>query len=786
MDILGSYNQIYFPAQKVSSKIKNEDWYKRCVDAGESMLYYRNGLNREKQLEIERNYNIYNGLSIPEDMEKVFNPMDIEGITFPSEAKNYPICAPKIDLLIGEEYLRKDNWIIRSINESAISSKQEQQQKMVMDFVQEAISNQDISEDELQLEIQKLGKYLKYSWKDSNELSMSRLLHYVYKEQNLKKKFNEGMLDELVSSRELYRIDEVAGDLVVEKVDPRTMYMMGLSKDFKVEDSDILIHIQYLPVGKVVDEFHEFLKDEDIAYLEGGVSDKQGNSVLNYSYVNPRMYYPLSTSEQDPRMIEVDNGYTNYGFVGPFDSKGNVRVVRLRWRGRRKLGKLTYIDEFGDTQEKWVSEYYKIDKEKGESVKWLWVNEAHEGTKLGGKIYVKMQPRKFQIRGLNNKSKCDLGYIGTDCGVAMMTRMAPFQFAYNIYMRRLELLVARFGGPIIELDTSKIPDDWELDKWMYYLHILGYMITDPWNEGKKGAAMGKLAGNSNSTSRGVINPEVGSFIQQNIMMLNYIEQQLGSIAGISKQREGEVDNRETKGGVERAVTQSSHVTEKWFTIHEDTKRRVLQACIDMAKQIYRGKNLKADFILDDMSRVMMDINGDDIASADYDLFVNSSSDDLKIRQTLESLAQSFVQNGSSASTLLNVMKSESIAEMSHMLEEDEEKRAQQAQQMEEAKMASAEKVNQMLIEDKQKDRDITKYKIDKEYEIALLELQADMQQASGNDIELKLREHQDKMSMEKEKHNETIRHNKVDEEEKKRSNKEKENISRSKPKTISK
>ncbi len=113
---------------------------------------------------------------------------------------------------------------------------------------------------------------------------------------------------------------------------------------------------------------------------------------------------------------------------------------------------------------------------------------------------------------------------------------------------------------------------------------------------------------------------------------------------------------------------------------------VLQACVDVAKQVYRGKNLKADFILDDTSRMLLDINGDDIANADLDVFVNTSSEDARIRQTFESLAQSFVQNGSSASVLLNVMKSESIAEMSHLLEEDEELRAQQAEQLEQAKM----------------------------------------------------------------------------------------------------
>ncbi len=50
---------------------------------------------------------------------------------------------------------------------------------------------------------------------------------------------------------------------------------------------------------------------------------------------------------------------------------------------------------------------------------------------------------------------------------------------------------------------------------------------------------------------------------------------MGEIAGVNKQREGQVSNRETLGGIERAVTQSSHITEWWFMKHEDVKKRVL-------------------------------------------------------------------------------------------------------------------------------------------------------------------------------------------------------------------
>ena len=766
MDILGAYNQIFFPQQKISTDKKDESFYKKCIDSCETMLYYRSGLSRTKQIDIESNLNVYKGIAIPDDMEKMFNPMDLEGITFPSETRNYPICAPKIDLLVGEEWMRRDSWMIRSMNESAISSKQDQQQEMLMQLAQQEVTNPDYSEEKTQKNIQKLGKYLKYNWKDSNELTASRLLSYIYKEQNLKKKFNDGMVDHLVTSREIYRIDEVNGEVIVEKCDPRQIHTLGYTNDFKIEDADIIIQIHYLPVGKVIDEFYDFLSDDDIKYLEGGIAVKKDEGVLNYSYVNPRLYFPVNLSDDDPRLLEVDNEMSNYGYVGPFDDKGNIRVVRTRWRGRRKLGKRTYFDEYGDEQIDWVSENYKPDPEKGETVKWKWVNEAYEGVKLAGRIYVKYGPRKFQLRHINNKSKCDLGFIGTDCGISMMSRMKPFQFAYNVYMRRLELLCARFGGPIIELDTSKIPDDWELDKWMYYLHVLGYMIVDPFNEGKKGAAQGKLAGNFNTTGK-AISPDIGSYIQQNIAMLQYIETQLGTIAGVTKQREGQVDNRETASGVERAVTQSSHITERWFSIHEDTKRRVLQACIDVAKQTYKGKNVKADFILDDMSRVMLDFNGDDLAYTDFDIFVSSSAEDMKIRQTIESLAQAMVQNGSPASVLVNAIKSDSIAEMTRLLEEAETTNAEAQQAQEDKKLQSAQMIQQMLMDDKAADREMKKYEVDMQWQIAVLQAETKGGEA---ELMLKIKEHENKVALEHAKLEETKRSNEAKEEESTRHN----------------
>ena len=77
---------------------------------------------------------------------------------------------------------------------------------------------------------------------------------------------------------------------------------------------------------------------------------------------------------------------------------------------RRKVGTLTYFDENGVEQQKLVSEYYKPNKELGETVNWFWINEACEGTRLGDDIYVKTRVKPVQMRHFDNPSMCFLGY----------------------------------------------------------------------------------------------------------------------------------------------------------------------------------------------------------------------------------------------------------------------------------------------------------------------------------------------------------------------------------------
>jgi len=62
-----------------------------------------------------------------------------------------------------------------------------------------------------------------------------------------------------------------------------------------------------------------------------------------------------------------------------------------------------------------------------------------------------------------------------------------------------------------------------------------------------------------------------------------------------------------------------------FVIHEDVKKRVLEAFLETAKIALKGRSKKFQYILSDGSMKMMDIDGDEFAESDYGLVVDNGN-----------------------------------------------------------------------------------------------------------------------------------------------------------------
>ena len=263
--------------------------------------------------------------------------------------------------------------------------------------------------------------------------------------------------------------------------------------------------------------------------------------------------------------------------------------------------------------------------------------------------------------------------------------MKQYNYAYDAIHDRLNKMMSRNWGKLLRIDIAKVPKNWTMDKWLYYAKSAGLAVDDSFREGNIGASTGKLAGALNNNSTGVIDAEFGNSIQSQINLLEYIKNEMSEVAGISKQREGQISNRETVGGVERATLQSSHITEWLFGIHDDVKRRSLECFLETAKIAMKGRNKKFQYITSDMSTKIMDIDGDEFAECDYGLVVDNSSNIQGLNQKLDMLAQAALQNQAlNFSTIMKLYTSTSAAEKQRMIESNEQQMQQQRQQEQQA------------------------------------------------------------------------------------------------------
>lgn len=673
-------NSITLPRQRIPYSQKNKEWRVRCVDYADRHSFYNNERVRKSLQNKIINLNLYNGIVDIRDLTNVVNPHQIDASFVPSNIPHNPIIVPKIDLLVGEEIKRRFDYSVIVTNPDAISKKEEDKKKFYLNKLKEFLQA-NYSDEELKEKMQELGEYMKYSWQDLREKMANQILKHYWQEQRFDLIFNNCFKDALLFAEEIVITDIVHGEPVMTKLNPMKVHSIRSGNSDRIEDSSIIIIQDHWSPGKIVDYFHDELKPEDIDYImeystvssKGSYSDDQNNHVLLRDALNTGVEGMYDTIFN---LAELNGHFfgTNYT-----DDTGNIRVLRVFWKSLKKIQKIKYIDEFGEEQYRPESEEYIINKDLGEESTPLWVNEWWEGVKIGKDIYVNMRPRRVQYNRINNPSICSPGIVGqiytTNQGkaVSLMDRAKNLQYMYDAIWDRLNKSISTNYGKIFELDLAKIPSNWEIDKWLHFAVVNKIAVVDSFKEGQQGAATGKLAGSMNTQGGRAIDMETGSYIQQHIQLLEFIKMEMGEICGVSQQRQGQISNRETVGGVERSVNQSSHITEYWFMIHENFKLRCLETFLETAKIALRGNNKKVQHILDDQTIEILNIDSEEFCEPDYGLVCTSSSKTTELEQMIKQNAQAFLQNGGGLSTIMDIYFSPSLMGMRRKLEEAENK-----------------------------------------------------------------------------------------------------------------
>lgn len=728
-----------FPPQQLPFSKKTKAWRKQVVDFGDQhSLLHHNGA-RKSWYNMMINYDLINGKIHMSDLKAVVNPFSLDASFIPNSIQHYSVINPKLNVLRGEESERLFDPRLVVTNPTAISEMEEEKNRQVNIRLQQMLMDTNQSEEDYQTELQKVSDYFQYEYQDKREIRGNMFLNHYIRELEFPQKFNKGFVDAYTVGEEIYQCDIIGGEPTFEKIKPQELGIIRSGDSDRIEDADMLILQRYKSPGWVIDTYWDQLSPKDIKRIEEGSNGEYSGWKDSMDNIDARPGNPLLTVPCDWQAGDSyiaagelfgDDSYNN---ITPYDLDGNVRVLTVYWKSRRKIKKVkSYDPETGEEQFNFYPETYHCDPMKGEEEQVFWVNEAWEGTKIAEDIYVNMRPRPVQYNRLSNPSCCHFGIIGSiysingDEPYSLVDAVKPNAYLYDIIRDKTIKLISRNMGKLAELDFAKVPKGWDIDKWMYFAMTNGIAVKDSFKEGNIGAATGKLAGALNNASTGAVDLSLGNEIQFHFNMLDWISNNVGELVGISRQREGQISNRETVGGVERATLQSSHITKWLFTIHDSVKKRAIECYLETAKIAYKGRKIKFNYLQPDGSRKLVEMDGDEFAECDYGLVVDCGNDVQELNQNLGQLAQAGLQNDKmNFSTLMKIYTTKSVAEKQRLIEHYEQRVEEQQRQ--------AQQIQQQQFEQQlQQQAALEQAKMDREYQMHQEKLQAQILTAQIN------------------------------------------------------
>lgn len=759
-----------FPAQKIPEKKKTPKWHEECIDHA-IKLATTNSFNENVRQTTENkiiNYNLYNNILDADDMKKLSNPFGIPGYSAPSQPQNHPIANTKIDLLAGEYMKRKFPYTVRVGDYEAISEKEEELSSILESMFMESVKK-NLSPEEFE---QKFKEYKKEAstFQNKREIAINRALTHEIKNLDFEYKINSGFFDWLIASEGVFYCDVVGKgkykEIVFKKVNPVAIKTYGQGDSPWIHDADIIVWEQWLSKGQIQDEYWDCLTDKDIAKLDGKHQPKDG-----VGDKSPHLSTIPDHWQKDIGSITVDSDALKTGDFrvdsDVFFKDGTHRVIKVYWKSYREMKLVYYYDP--DTGEKLMDlkdASYQIDESLGETEETIYIIEWRQSTKISRDIYKKMGARPIQIRNVNNPSVCYPPIIGgcmninNSTAMSLMDRMKPYIYIYNAIMERTLNAISLNYGKLMKVSLQDIPDGWKPSKWLKYVHNQKIWFWDPFKEGKKGASTGKLSGHMNQTAP-VVDMELGSYIQYHISILEYVESQLGQIAGIPPQREASVQTSEQVGNVERVLTQSSHITEKWFQMYDKIKLQCLKILVETLKIVYKDKeNFKTQTVLDNGETEIFNIDPKLISETNYDIHVTNSSMEEELIRVLKNQTQALIQNDKAdISDLITLYTNPSISAITKKLEEGQQLRREQAGQ---AAKAEQEFEMQKLIQPKK--MEIEQKMQELKFKYAELQANLTLEQNKDNTDKIKtmtdLKATLAKLKLDSESLDETIRNNK--------------------------
>jgi hypothetical protein len=715
-----SYTSNVFPVQKVSASKKDEEWKKSCVDAiisKSSDGTYVDGYSRKERMKVA--YELYNSNFDEKDFKFVTDPYNI-GDTFPSKMQNHNVVRPKIDLLIGEESKRAFTFKAIQTNDDAVSGMQAEYKQMILQYLVDTL-NTEVQDDEYLADLQ---KYMKFSYKNIAEDTAYNALNYLKEKLNITNEFLKGWKDALIAGEEIYYIGILNGETTFERVNPMySDYDRSPDVEF-IDQSTWFRRLMYMSPSSIYDRYYNKLEESDLDKI---LEMAQGNKGMTRVSGTGGIVWNTTLTNSMLNGEEIDDA---------------LEVHHVVWSSYKKIGFLTYVDENGEEQVDIVDESYDADSD--EKIEWEWITEIWEGYRIGTDMYFGIQPIDYQHQSIESLYENKIPFTGAvysntnSRGKSLLEIMKPLQYMYLVLWYRLDIALARDKGKALVMDITQIPKSMGVttEKFLHYISSTGVVFFNPYEEGWD--IPGREGGKPSSFNQfSSVDLSMSNVIAGYIQLMAKIEDMIGEISGVSRQRQGQIQKDELVGNVQQTIVQSSHITEPLFWKHNQVKRRCLNMLLDTAKYAWGNSNKKTlHFVLPDMSRVFSEIT-QDFLNADLDIFVIDSTKEARDIETLKTLLPFAAQNGATLLEAAEVATGDNVIRMKRQLAEIDERRKQMEEEMSKREQETQLQIQQMISQDKAEDNRIKEEDSIRKAETALsiAIINADSKEGEDNDMD---------------------------------------------------
>ena len=641
-----------FPSQRVSISEKNKaEWYANCID-----FVIDAGLSCNDRNETEIMIKILHGEVPDEFYKKTLNPYNSKKEShtrFPATLRNYDMTTGVVRRFISEYYKGVHEFEIGANNPDIVINKEAKLKKLVLELCQQAFvaevqknykqaveqaqqSGQDpstINQEDVAPDMEEFIKNFEENYIDDESKQAQDVLDYI-RDNTDDIVLYLSCISDYVAFGECFSYSDIRGsEIIKEHVPIIEAFPIPNGKQF-VEDHDMFARRMKMSYQQIMDNFGDVLDDRDKAFLEshyahpGNISSPIMIKYDQYFETYPDVCQKFSKEERElfkntPVMISDLN--TNL-----YD------VWHVVWRGDRKEGILTYINEMGMETQEVVDETFEFNPQLGHiNIEWVYTPQVYEGYRIGLRSTA-IYPIKARAIAYNRKGKLPYnGLMEVLPGLgqfSIVKTLSPYQIFRNILFYHREMIIAKNKMMILLLPESLISDD--PDTRIYRMAADGTLIYN--DEDDNGSVKAQQVR--------MISANLGNYITEITNLIESIKIDGREAVDMNEQRYGQINQSAGKAITDEAVSRSSMGSIVIFAMFDEFRKRDYDRDVDYAKLAYID-GLDTRF-RDSEGRnryVSLDVNS--FIGSDYSTTVrNNEKERDKINQ-LKQWAFSAAQNG---------------------------------------------------------------------------------------------------------------------------------------------